>query len=335
MPEFRLLPGLEILIQDDFYQRLTQSPLAPWVDVLRQRSIRRLTRAMHGNLAGWIEILRSLPKVSNPSADLRSPMVRTGATTGCPAATPQRIRELLLRLHPWRKGPFLIQGVHVDSEWRSDWKWARVEPNITPLDGRLVLDIGCGNGYYAWRMLGAGAAVVLGIDPGILNNVQFHALQHFLGRQAVAVLPLAAGDLPPGLRCFDTVFSMGILYHRRSPMDHLLALRDLLRPGGELVLETLVITGDANQVLVPQVRYAKMRNVWFLPSCDALHGWLKRCGFRAIELCDRTITTVEEQRSTEWMRFHSLRDFLQAGNPSLTVEGLPAPERAIFTARSP
>jgi len=309
--------------------------MAPSVEILRQRSLLRLTQQTHGDLARWIGVLRSLPSVADPGADLHSHLVRTAGATRCAPAMQQQIRELLLGLHPWRKGPFLIHGVHVDSEWRSDWKWARVEACIAPLEGRLVLDIGCGNGYYGWRMLGAGADLVLGIDPGILHNVQFHAVRHFLGRHPFTVLPLAAEDLPAELHCFDTVFSMGILYHRRSPIEHLFQLRDLLRSGGELVLETLVVGGDANQVLVPQGRYAKMRNVWFLPSCGALYGWLKRCGFRAIELCDRTTTTIQEQRSTAWMRFQSLSDFLRPGDPSLTVEGLPAPQRAIFTARSP
>ena len=56
---------------------------------------------------------------------------------------------------------------------------------------------------------------------------------------------------------------MGVLYHRRSPIDHLLELKGCLQTGGELVLETLVIDGGLGEVLVPENRYAKMRNVWF------------------------------------------------------------------------
>ena len=68
----------------------------------------------------------------------------------------------------------------------------------------------------------------------------------------MAVLPLALEDLPPGMTGFDTLFSMGVLYHRRAPLGHLRDLRRLLRPGGELVLETLVVEGDAGDVLVPR-----------------------------------------------------------------------------------
>ena len=109
-------------------------------------------------------------------------------------------------------------------------------------------------------------------------------------------------------------------------------LKGCLRPGGELVLETLVVDGDINTVLLPERRYAQMRNVWFLPSCDALMLWLKRCGFKNVRLCDVTKTTASEQRSTEWMAFNSLQDFLDPDNDDLTCEGLPAPKRAIIIA---
>ena len=141
--------------------------------------------------------------------------------------------------------------------------------------------------------------------------------------------------MPYGLKAFDTVFSMGVLYHRRSPLDHLYELRDSLRSGGELVLETLVIDGGLNEVLVPEDRYAMMRNVWFLPTCDTLISWLGRCGFKNIRLVDVTKTSIEEQRSTEWMQFQSLKDFLKPDDSSLTYEGYPAPKRAIILANAP
>ena len=44
---------------------------------------------------------------------------------------------------------------------------------------------------------------------------------------------------------------------------------------------------------------------------------------------------VEEQRATDWMRFQSLPDFLDPADHSRTVEGLPAPTRAVLLARKP
>ena len=133
----------------------------------------------------------------------------------------------------------------------------------------------------------------------------------------------------------DTVFSMGVLYHRRSPFEHLGELLDALRRGGELVLETLVVEGDAERVLVPADRYAMMRNVWFIPSPAAMLGWLRRAGFREARLVDVAATTTQEQRRTPWMRFESLADFLDPADPRLTREGYPAPLRAVFIASRP
>ncbi|MDX8407697.1 MAG: tRNA 5-methoxyuridine(34)/uridine 5-oxyacetic acid(34) synthase CmoB, partial [Mariprofundaceae bacterium] len=237
-------------------------------------------------------------------------------------------------LHPWRKGPFDFFGIHIDTEWRSDWKWNRLKDAITPLTGRQVLDVGCGSGYHAWRMLGDGAAKVVAIDPTLLFAMQFHACQRYIADARLQFWPIGIDDLPDGMASFDTVFSMGILYHRRSPIDHLLQLKGLLRPGGELVLETLIVEGGPDSCLIPNGRYAKMRNVWFIPSIAMLETWLMRAGLSDIRVIDVSPTSVNEQRSTEWMRFESLPDFLDQANPALTIEGHPAPVRAILRANT-
>jgi tRNA (mo5U34)-methyltransferase len=125
---------------------------------------------------------------------------------------------------------------------------------------------------------------------------------------------------------------MGVLYHRKSPFDFLRRLKYLLKPGGELVLETLVIEGDRNTVLVPDDRYARMKNVWFIPSADAMIHWLNKSGFKNTRLVDVSRTTTEEQRSTEWMTFESLDLCLDPQDRNLTVEGYQAPTRATFIA---
>lgn len=247
----------------------------------------------------------------------------------------QVLRQALEALIPWRKGPFSLFGEYIDTEWRSDWKWQRLAPHISPLQNRRVLDVGCGNGYYAWRMLGAGAKEVIGIDPSPRFVVQFAVFKQYFPQAPVDVLPLTLEALPPKLACFDTCFSMGVFYHRRSPMDHLRELKDTLRPGGELVLETLVIEGENGQVLVPPGRYASMSNVWFIPSVPSLVAWLQKCGFEGVRCVDINQTSVQEQRSTEWMRFLSLPDFLNPNNPNQTLEGHPAPRRALLIAQKP
>ncbi len=321
-----------MLDYSDLYRDLQGTPLEPWLDSLPNRISKVFSDSPHGDLGRWLDVLRRLPEITPSATDPSADAVTAGESGDCDPATRQSIEDLLRQLHPWRKGPYRILGIPIDTEWRSDWKWNRLKDKIHPLDDRRVLDVGCGNGYHCWRMAGAGARLTIGIDPSLLYTIQFHAIKHFMGKWPVQVLPLGIEDLPRGLETFDSLFSMGVLYHRRSPLDHLLDLRGYLRQGGELVLETLVVEGPPGQVLVPEGRYAKMRNVRFIPSPATLLSWLKRCGFANARIINTTLTSPDEQRSTDWMRFQSLGDFLHPDAPHLTVEGLPAPRRAIFLA---
>ncbi len=311
---------------ESLFAALSTTSLRSWLGDLADAINRAFADDRHGDWPRWQDVLLDLPRVQPERVFLDADEV--GVAGG--AITPDALKARLMGLHPWRKGPYALHGVRIDTEWRSDWKWQRLSPHIRPLDGKLVLDVGCGNGYHLWRMLGAGARRVIGVDPTLLSVVQFLAVKHFMGDWPADVVPVGVEDIPAGLRAFDTVFSMGVLYHRRSPLDHLLELKGLLKPGGELVLETLVVEGECGHALLPADRYARMRNVWFLPSCGTLEAWLRRCGFREVRCVDVTPTTVAEQRSTEWMRFESLAECLDPVNPALTVEGLPAPVRAIF-----
>jgi len=316
------------------YNLLLDAKADNWVKLLPQQIASAFELTKHGTLSHWQSVIESMPELATTHRLLDANVIEIGRSDDLTKEEMMNLESQLKALHPWRKGPYNLFNIHIDTEWRSDWKWDRLKNHISPLNHRLVLDVGCGNGYHCWRMLGAGAKMVVGIDPLLLNVLQFQVIRRLYGEAPVYVLPLGIEDLPYGLKVFDTVFSMGVLYHRRSPIDHLMELRDCLRPGGELVLETLIIDGGLGEVLLPEGRYAKMRNVWFLPSCDTLISWLKRCGFQNIRLIDVSSTSVEEQRSTEWMQFHSLKDFLSAENHQLTCEGLPAPKRAIITANT-
>jgi len=316
------------------YNTLLDAKADAWVKLLPQQLASAFASTRHGTLAQWQAVVECLPNLTTTHRSLDVDAVQIGRSDDLSEAARISLEHQLKALQPWRKGPYELFGIKIDTEWRSNWKWDRLKNHITPLNHRVVLDVGCGNGYHCWRMLGAGAKMVIGIDPLLLNVMQFQLVRKLHGEAPVYVLPLGIEAVPYGLKAFDTVFSMGVLHHRRSPIDHLLELRDCLQSGGELVLETLVIDGRLGEVLLPEGRYAKMRNVWFLPSCETLMSWLKRCGFKNIRLIDVNATSIEEQRSTEWMQLHSLKDFLSAENPQLTCEGLPAPKRAIIIANN-
>ncbi|WP_227370139.1 tRNA 5-methoxyuridine(34)/uridine 5-oxyacetic acid(34) synthase CmoB [Halomonas sp. M20] len=317
------------------YHAFIEQGLTSWLARLPKQLARGLDRKRHGDLPAWekaVAKLPPLPEARTVHLDRDWVSVEVALTD----ADRRRCENLLRKLMPWRKGPFSLGGIEIDTEWRSDWKWQRVAPHLCPLEGRRILDVGGGSGYHAWRMAGKGAAFVLVIDPSPRFYYQFQAVRHFIGDtddNRTHFLPVGIEDVPEKLEFFDTVFSMGILYHRPSPLEHLLQLKGALCPGGELVLETLVVEGDASTVFMPGERYAAMPNVYFLPSSAALSHWLQRCGFTDIRVVDEAVTTLDEQRSTDWMTFQSLKDFLDPEDSSRTIEGHPAPRRAVIVAR--
>ena len=299
---------------DALAQCLQAVRLNHWNDDLGPLLRQRMTGQTHGDWARWNQVIADLPAARGDSA---------------------RLRELLMGLHPWRKGPLVLDAIEIDTEWRSDWKWARVKSAIAPLDGRNVLDVGSGNGYYALQMRKAGAATVIGVDPTLLFAMQFQAINVFEQDAAIFILPCRLEETPPANKVFDTTFSMGVLYHQRDPLAHLHDLQATLRSGGQLVLETLYLPGDDLRTATPQDRYARMRNVWSLPTVPQLVAWLQETGYSDIEVVDTSITTTDEQRSTEWMSFESLQEALDPDDPSKTVEGWPAPRRVVVTAVTP
>ncbi|MBD3641854.1 MAG: tRNA 5-methoxyuridine(34)/uridine 5-oxyacetic acid(34) synthase CmoB [Marinobacter sp.] len=309
--------------------------LQDWAESLRAQFTHKFEEAPHGDLDRWLRALETLPGLPETRGQLNASAVTLESSRALTEGEHEKLEAGLRGLMPWRKGPFRLFDTFIDTEWRSDWKWDRVAPHLSNLSGRQILDVGCGSGYHCWRMYGAGARRVIGIDPGLLFLFQFLAVKKYLGEVPVDLLPVRMEDLPTNLEIFDTTFSMGVLYHRRSPLDHLLELKSTLRRGGELVLETLVVDGPEGYSLMPEDRYGQMRNVWFLPSCDTLLRWLQRTGFRDARVVDVTATTTGEQRSTDWMRFNSLQDFLDPNDPSKTVEGYPGPKRATVIATKP
>jgi len=317
----------------DFSPFLERSDFLSWQSHFKSVLQLRVDPKRHGDLPKWLTILDSLPDVDADKVELNQDNVTIGSTGTLSPGDAKQLHDGLFALNPWRKGPYQIFDTFIDTEWRSDWKWRRLTPHIRSLEGKRVLDVGCGTGYHCWRMLGDGAEYVLGIDPSMRFLVQHLSIQKYAQNPNFDLLPIGIEDMPKDMPLFESVFSMGVLYHRRNPINHLLELKSLLTDGGELILETLIIDEIDGGILTPENRYAQMRNVWCIMTTEKIISLLEKAGFKGIMCVDQNVTSLQEQRRTDWMQFHSLREFLDPHDTSKTIEGYPAPKRGLFIAQ--
>jgi len=241
------------------------------------------------------------------------------------------ILPLIMELIPWRKGPWNMLDTEIDAEWQSNLKWDRFKDHLGDLEDRRVVDIGCNNGYYLFRMLAERPRFLLGLDPSIRCYYQFELFRRLIGNEQMAYLLFGIDEAQLFSNAFDLALCMGVIYHRRDPHTSCRMLYECLKPAGRLIFESIVIPGNSPVALCPVDRYAQMRNVWFVPTVPCMLSWLEKAGFQKIELLDISATTPEEQRTTRFSPYQSLTDYLDPEDPSKTVEGYPAPQRAIVT----
>lgn len=315
---------------NSFCQQCQNSPLSALCSSY-VRAAKQAYKVNNGNIPKWDAALNKIKQYPKAELSYSPPYLQINLHE----VDYQQLQQHLKQLVAWRKGPFKIGELAVDSEWDGSLKWNRVSAHIQPLTGKTVLDVGAGNGYFSFRMALAGAKLVLGIEPFLLFNYQFAAIRSLIKNPPNAfVLPLRFEQIDAYLK-FDTIFYMGVLYHQKEPMQHLTRLRNNLADGGEVVLETLIIENQQGTILTPKNRYAKMRNVWQIPSIDTLRNWLAQAGFSKSKLVSINQTSTKEQRATPWIGENSasLQDFLDQNDHNLTIEGYPAPKRAIFICR--
>lgn len=238
---------------------------------------------------------------------------------------PTEIERVARMMMPWRKGPFELFGTYIDSEWRSNLKYNLLRKHFNLKDKR-VADIGCNNGYYLFRMQEDSPKSLVGFDPSPLYKTQFDFINHFVKSSIVYEL-LGVEHLELYEEKFDTIFCLGVLYHRSDPVAMLKSLYRGLDKKGEVILDTFYIEGDDEICLCPESSYSKIPNIYFVPSVKALKNWCTRAGFNGFEVLEKTVTNSEEQRKTSWIEGQSLEDFLDKDDSTKTVEGYPAPAR--------
>ena len=271
--------------------------------------------------SGPLPITLSQAAISVGAQDILSPSEMTA------------VKQAIDCLIPWRKGPFSLFGIEIDSEWQSDKKWARIAPRLDSLAGKNVLDVGCGNGYYMFRAAADNPECVIGIDPSEAFFYAFELFQRFIQLPNVQYELMGSEDLHCFGPMFDVVLCLGVVYHQKSPLELLQSLGRVMKPGAQLILESQGIPLDGPYALFPEARYAKARNVYFVPTADCMCAWLARAGFREIEVFSSVPVVSDEQRATSFAPYESLSDFLDPNDSTKTIEGYPAPYRIAVHAR--
>ena len=295
------------------------------LDTLRQERKKWLTWK---NIKPYQEAIASLPQFDTVQVTLGDKVELC-----IPNLVPkdaQQIEETARLMKPWRKGPFQINTLFIDSEWQSQIKYNLLEPHFD-LKDKIVGDIGCNNGYYLFRMLSHKPKKLIGFDPSAIYYSQFQFINHFIKSDIVYEL-LGVEHVEFYEHKFDVLFCLGVLYHRSDPVAMLKSLFKGLHKGGELILDTFMIDGEDEICLTPRGRYSKIPNIYFVPTVNALKNWCYRAGFEEVEVLETMVTEFNEQRKTEWMDTQSLEDYLDPEDKTKTVEGYPAPKRVYIKA---
>lgn len=276
--------------------------------------------------------LEAVPELNLSDNDYSQSAVRFGKKDDLSDQERKHLREKLFDLKPWRKGPYNIAGIEIDTEWRSDWKWDRVLEVLNPLEGKKVCDIGANSGYHMYRMLDQNPEMVLGIDPTIRYYNQFQALQKISAPNQLHFEGFGLEKLHLYPKFFDTMFCMGILYHHSDPVGILKDMYRSMAVDGQLIVECQGIPGDMPVALFPEKMYAKVRGTYFLPTPPCLVNWMKKALFEDVKIFYVHDMGSEEQRTTEWCPHESFSDFVDE-ETGLTIEGYPAPVRIYAVAR--
>lgn len=292
------------------------------IEALRQEANKKL---LAKNIAPLLEKINALPPLQ-ATLDLQESVKLSFDSLS--HSQKEQILECALALKPWRKGPFEIGDLRIESEWNSSIKWNLLTPHLQ-LEDKEIADIGCNNGYYMFEMLSHSPKSITGFDPYALFKCQFDFINHF-AKTPIVYEMLGIEHLQYYPQKFDVIFCMGVLYHRTDPISTLKTLAKALKNGGEVILDTLILQSSEEIALCPKESYAKMSNAYFIPSPLALEGWCQRAGFESVVLLEMKQTQQNEQRKTQWIDTMSLEDFLNPNNPNQTIEGYQAPIRGYF-----
>lgn len=142
-----------------------------------------------------------------------------------------------------------FKPLHAINPLRSDY----VE-TYAPVNGKTVIDVGCGGGILSEELAKRGATVT-GIDMGEaqLDAARLHAIEsglsiHYQQIPAEQIAAKQAGQ-------FDVVTCMEMLEHVPDPGSIINACSDLVAPGGWVIFSTINRTPKAFALAIVGVEY--------------------------------------------------------------------------------
>jgi len=284
------------------------------------------------NIIPMREALKSIQTINCDNLEIKfEDWIKAGNIDTLSKEDQNKLLKNLKSLIPWRKGPFSLCGIDIDSEWQSNLKYNLLKKHFN-LKDKIVADVGCNNGYYMFRMLEEKPKRLVGFDPSAIFKTQFDIVNHFV-KSDIKYEMLGVEHLEYYEHRFDFIFMLGVLYHRSDPIASLKSLNRALNKNGEIIVDSFMIDGEDEVSLCPTHRYAMIPNVYFIPTVNCFKNWLSRAGFIDIELIEITKTDNKEQRVTPWTFEQSLNNFLDPNDNTKTVEGYPAPKRAYLKAK--
>lgn len=150
-------------------------------------------------------------------------------------ADPHELAKFGDLAHRWWDPESEFKPLHQINPLRLDWI-----DGLSPLQGRRVLDVGCGGGILSESMARRGAQSVLGIDLATkaIKVATLHAMEAGLGNleyEEVAVEALVERE--PA--AFDVVTCLEMLEHVPDPGSIVRSCASLVRPGGWVFFSTL------------------------------------------------------------------------------------------------
>jgi SAM-dependent methyltransferase len=186
-------------------------------------------------------------------------------------------------LEPWLQGPFqLAPGVVVEGHWRNDDRWFALDARIGDLRGKRVLDIGSNAGYDAFAFKALGAREVVACEP--FAFIEQALFLERIYRSGVEFRRMGWQGLDPAVDgTFDLVHCNGVLYHEPEPLAMLKRLGEMVAPGGELLLGTMMLEDPADDEKLRFVErdFSGDESWWFVPGRAAVASMLRVAGIDA------------------------------------------------------